>query len=309
MIINRRVVSLVAIIAIISGAIFLLLGRIPQSLTQNNRVHIVTSFYPLSHVAMAVGGNLVTTRNLVPSGVEPHDFEPSARDLVEIGDANLLIYNGASLEPWVNKWEQGNSPRPKHFVNMAEELKKAGVVFVTRDGSIDPHFWLDPIIMKKEAVIVRDLLIQIDPAHKDLFSENADRYLSELDSLDEHFRNGLSSCSLHDVVVLHEAFNYLARQYKFTAISIEGISPDEEPSPKELVRIINLVRAKGIKYIFSETVASPKFSELITREIEGTMLVLNPIESLTPDDVQSGEDYISIMEMNLNNLEKAMICN
>lgn len=308
-IINRKLVSIVTILAIISGVIFLLSSRIPQKNTQNGRIHIVASFYPISYVASSVGGNLVAVRNLVPAGVEPHDFEPSPRDLIEIGNADILLYNGAGLEPWIKKWEQGVSVHPVHIINMAEALKKQKVRLIEKDGIADPHFWLDPQIMKSEAIIVRDLLIEIDPLHKDMFTDNADRYISALDLLDQHFREGLSSCTLHDVIVLHRAFDYIASQYKFKATSIEGISPDEEPSPRELARIISLVREKGVKHIFLETISSPKFSELIAREVGGATLVLNPIESLTPDDVQSGEDYLSIMEMNLNNLQIAMSCN
>ncbi|OHA79575.1 MAG: hypothetical protein A2747_04010 [Candidatus Yonathbacteria bacterium RIFCSPHIGHO2_01_FULL_44_41] len=308
-ILNRKVLLVITIVTLVGGAIFFLSLRIPRSNMQNERIRIVASFYPLSYVANEVGGNLVSVRSLVPAGVEPHDYEPSARDLIEIGNADILIYNGASLEPWVKKWEQGNSPRPKHAINMAAALKGQNVNLIEKNGAIDPHFWLDPIIMKSETEIVRDLLIQIDPAHKDMFYDNAGHFLAALDALDQHFREGLSSCVLRDVIVLHEAFNYIARQYGFSVTSIAGISPDEEPSPRELARIISLVREKGVKYIFSETVASPKFSELIAREVGGTTLVLNPIENLTPDEVQSKEDYISKMEMNLNNLKTAMSCN
>lgn len=306
--INRKLVLVAVIFAIVFLSAFFLTARIPQKETHNERIHIVASFYPLSHIAKAIGGNLVEVQNLVPSGVEPHDFEPSSRDLVEIGNADAFLYNGAGLESWIKKWSDGISVKPEHVINMEESLKTRGAKLYSKDGITDPHFWLDPQIMKNEVSIVRDMLTDIDPSHKDLFTENAKRYTSSLGLLDEHFRAGLSSCVLRDVVVLHEAFNYLAGRYGFNVTSIEGISPDEDPSPKELARIVNLAREKGVKHIFFETVASPKFSELIAREIGGATLVLNPIESLTPNDVQSGEDYFSIMEMNLNNLQTAMQC-
>ncbi|HAS84825.1 MAG TPA: hypothetical protein DCS23_01980 [Candidatus Yonathbacteria bacterium] len=307
--INRKLILVTVILSVVFVAVFLLSSRVPQRGAQSKRIQIVTSFYPLSHIVKGIGGNLVDVRNLVPAGVEPHDFEPSSRDLVEIGNADAILYNGGVFESWVNKWEKGNSPRPKQKINMTESLISNETMLITRDGVVDPHFWLDPIIMKKETEIVRDMFIKIDPLHRDLFTDNANRYIGTLSLLDERFRVGLSSCDLSEVVVLHEAYNYLARQYNFTATSISGISPDEEPSMKELARIISLVRAKGIQHIFAETVASPKFSELVAREVGATVLVLNPIESLTPDEVQSGQDYISIMENNLNNLRIAMQCN
>ena len=297
------------VVSVACIAFFFLSARVPQDNKMNGKIRVVSSIYPLSYVATAVGGDLASVHNLVPAGVEPHDFEPSARDLVEIGNADILIYNGASLEPWVKKWEQGSSVHPKHVVNMASMLKDNGVSLIQNGDAVDPHFWLDPTILKTEAKIIHDEFVQVASAHQGVFDENMNRMLGALDSLDQSIRGGLASCTLRDIVVLHKAFDYLARQYGFSVTSIEGISPDEEPSPKELARITDLVRIKGVKHIFSETIASPKFSELIAREIGGVTLVLNPIESLTPNEVQSGEDYISVMQMNLNNLQKAMSCN
>lgn len=305
----RTLTLIVTILAIAALSLFLFSSRTPSNVSQNGKIKIVGSFYPLSHVASVVGGNIVSVRNLVPSGVEPHDFEPSSRDFVDIGNADILMYNGAGLEPWVEKWEAGSSVRSKRIINMASALKERGVSLIDNSGALDPHFWVDPVIMKKEVEVVRDMLIEVDPVHQEFFAGNAKNFINALDVLDQQFRTGLSSCALKNIVVGHEAFDYLGQQYGFEVTSISGISPDEEPAPKDLVRIITLVKEKGVKFIFFETVASPKFSELIAREIGGGTLALNPLESLTPDEVQSGEDYVSIMEANLSNLKKAMSCN
>ncbi|KKT30293.1 MAG: ABC-type metal ion transport system, periplasmic component/surface adhesin, partial [Candidatus Nomurabacteria bacterium GW2011_GWD1_44_10] len=120
--INRKLFLVAIIFTAIFIAVFFLSSRVPQRDTQNERIHIVTSFYPLSHIAKSIGGNIVDVRNLVPAGVEPHDFEPSSRDLVEIGNADALFYNGASLESWIKKWNVGISVKPKYVVNMEESL-------------------------------------------------------------------------------------------------------------------------------------------------------------------------------------------
>ena len=106
----------------------------------------------------------------------------------------------------------------------------------------------------------------------------------------------------------HDAFGYLAREYGFSIIPISGISPDEEPSPKDLARITDLVRSKGLQYIFFEPMVSLKLSETVAREVGATTLVLNPLESLTPNELQSGEQYYSVMEKNLPNFRKALVC-
>lgn len=306
---NRSLIIVITLVVIVLGSTLLYMTRGENTFKQNGRIHAVTSFYPLAYLVNSIGGNFVVVNNLVPAGVEPHDFELSPRDFVDIGNSDLLIYNGAALEPWVRKWEDSSSGRPKQSIDMAKMLTERAAPLAVRDGIIDPHFWLNPMIMKTEALVVRDALIAIAPEHKDIFDQNTARIMAELDALDQRFRTELSQCSLRDIIVLHEAFNYLGRQYGITVTSIEGISPDEEPSPKDLANIVTLARDRGVKAIFFESVASPKFSELIAREIGGTTLVLNPLESLTPEEVQSGEDYISVMEINLANLKQAMSCN
>ncbi|MHB1118267.1 MAG: metal ABC transporter solute-binding protein, Zn/Mn family, partial [Minisyncoccota bacterium] len=132
--------------------------------------------------------------------------------------------------------------------------------------------------------------------------------LIAIEQLDQRFYEGLQGCEKHDIIVSHEAFGYLARRYGFNTISIAGISPDEEPSPRSLAELVNTARAKGVPYVFFETTASPRLSETIAREIGVQTLVLNPLESLTVSEIQSGEDYHSVMEKNLTNLRKALIC-
>jgi zinc transport system substrate-binding protein len=113
---------------------------------------------------------------------------------------------------------------------------------------------------------------------------------------------------LNEIVVSHQAFNYLAKRYGFTTLYISGISPDEEPSPKRIAEIATLAKEKNIKYIFFETLVSPKIANTIASEIGAQTLILNPLEGLTADDIKTGKSYISIMKANLINLQKAMEC-
>lgn len=308
MIMTRKIVLALFLFVVILGSVWLFALRAPQPEVGGGKIHVVASFYPIAHIASIVGGDLVTVRTLVPSGAEPHDFEPSPQDFVDIGRAKFFFYNGAGFEPWVGKWEVSGPATSVHAIDISSMLAARGVSLIDRNGTIDPHFWLDPVIYEKEVEIVRDSLIGLDPIHQDIFQNNANRFISALNDLNQHLHEGLASCAVRSIVVSHDAFGYLARQYGFLTISIAGISPDEEPAPRDLARIIASIREKGIHFIFFETIASPKLSEVIAREVGATTLVLNPIESLTPSDVQLGESYVSVMEMNLINLQKAMSC-
>lgn len=275
----------------------------------SNNVRVTASFYPLAYIASQVGGLRVSVKDILPSGGEPHDFEPSPRDFAELGRSNLFIYNGAHFEPWVEKWQGGSSARPAYVIAMIDELGKSGAILIKRGGETDPHVWLDPALFKQEVLIVRDALIAADSIHADEYRANAEKLIYALDELDQKFREGLRSCANKSIVTSHDAFGYLARRYGFGVIPIAGISPDEEPSPKAIASIIEAVRAENIKYIFFEATVSPKLSEVIAREVGGNTLVLNPLESLTINEVQLKEDYLSVMEKNLNNLRIALSCN
>lgn len=320
---NKKNIFFILSIVLFGGVIFFGRGYIQNKLQKvsttlkgsfpkADKVNIVASFYPLAYFAGEVGGREVAVRNLTPSGMEPHDFEPSPRDLASLRESDLFIYNGASFEPWVARWLQTQNLASSHLnqsIDIVSEIGKEGETFLYKDNNIDPHIWLDPIIAQKEVMIIRDTLIQVDPLHQEKYRSNAENLLRRISSLDGYFREALASCALRDIIVSHDAFGYLAKRYALSATSIAGISPDEEPSSQELIRIISLAHKKGIQYIFSETMANPKFAETVAREIGGGLLVLNPIESLTYNEVQSGEDYLSLMMVNLHNLKTALVCN
>ncbi len=295
------------LVVVVVGTLFFVV-RAPGETAPSNKIQVTASFYPLAYIASEVGGLRVSVRDLLPSGGEPHSFEPSPRDMALLSKSNLFIYNGAHFEPWVEKWQKGSFVRPSKVVSIIDELSLRSAPLITRSGETDPHFWLDPMLFKQKVEIVRDVLITIDPTHADEYRANAKLLDTAISGLDQKFRDGLRSCTKDSIITSHDAFGYLARQYNFGVIPIAGISPDEEPSTKVLASIIEVARKKNIQHIFFEAKVGPKLSEVIAREIDGKTLVLNPLESLTHDEVQSGEDYVSIMEKNLVNLRVALEC-
>lgn len=309
---RRSRVIVVGVAMVVAVALAVLYGGwAPDAVKQvaeEGKLTVMTSFYPLAYLAEGIGGDKVSVVNMTPAGSEPHDFEPSPRQMLSLGTADLFLYNGAGFEPWVTKWQGGAFDRPKRILDMSVALKGRKVNLLEYRGSVDPHVWMDPIIMMEQAEIIRDAFIATDPVHVELYEARTNTLLASLANLNAFFHEGLRACEKSDIVVSHEAFAYLAQAYRISVTSIAGISPDEEPSPKELARITDVVRAKGIKYIFFETTASPKFSETLAREVGAETLALNPLESLTPHELQRGEDYISVMMANLNNIRKALIC-
>lgn len=271
--------------------------------TTSQRPLVVTSFYPLAQFAQAVGGELIDVRSITPTGVEPHDFEPTPQDIQRVQAAQLFIYNGTGLDEWAGRIVQQR--KTGQSINMVQELLERGVV---EKENTDPHVWLDPVLAQEQVKVIRDTLLSIDPAHAAQYNNSAQEYIQRLRSLDQQFSTGLSQCPSKEIIVSHDAFGYLGKRYSLTIHSIAGISPDEEPLAKALSALTTLARKRKITTIFFEELVSPKLAQTLAAEVGARVDVLSPLEGVTPQEEQEGKNYLSIMEDNLGRLRKALGC-
>ncbi|MBI2112964.1 MAG: zinc ABC transporter substrate-binding protein, partial [Candidatus Wildermuthbacteria bacterium] len=172
----------------------------------------------------------------------------------------------------------------------------------------DPHFWLNPFLAKEQAQKITDGFTKLDPASKEYYEANQKNLNERLDEIDKRYKESLANCRQDLVVTSHAAFGYLANRYAFDQVSIAGISPEEEPSPQNLIQVSKFVKDNNIEYIFFETLVSPRLSETIAKETGAKTLVLDPIEGLSQEDMAKGKDYFTLMEQNLENLVIALEC-
>jgi zinc transport system substrate-binding protein len=235
----------------------------------------------------------------VPPGVEPHDWEPAPQDVVRIHKAKLFVYNGAGLEPWVEKLSRELGARGTLSVRATERVPLRGA---------DPHVWLDPLRAQTQVESIRAGLTRIDPAATAAYAAQGQAYLARLAALDARFTEGLRRCARRDVVTTHAAFGYLTARYGLSQVPIQGLAPEAEPSPADLVRLVKLARERNVRYVFFETLVSAKLAETLAREVGAKTLVLNPIEGLTREEQAAGKTYLSLMEDNLRNLRTALDC-
>ncbi len=277
-----------------------------------DKLKVAASFYPLTHFAQQVGKNHVEVINIIPAGVEPHDFEPTPKDIKKIWSANVFIFNGADFDSWVEKIRVDLKKKGILTINMAEQFELFKSVEEEHrhiHGKFDPHIWLDPILVIQEIKIIREVFIKADPRNTEAYRKNCDEYIEKLTVLHRKFEEGLKSCKIRDIVVSHNAFCYLAKRYDLNVLALSGLSPDEEPSPRRMGEIVKMARKRKIDYVFFETLVTPKIAQTIAREIGAKTLVLNPIEGLTDREIKKSKNYVSVMEENLRNLRQALSCN
>ncbi|MGK2875207.1 MAG: metal ABC transporter substrate-binding protein [Nocardioides sp.] len=261
-------------------------------------VEIVASFYPLAFVAEQVAGDRADVVLLTEPGQEPHDLELSPVQVGQVQTADLVVYE-AGLQTSVDSAVDQAGQVPTVNASEIADLK-------TLDGGdVDPHFWHDPTRMAIVADAVAGQLAQLDPDNAATYQANATALDSDLDDLDQEFRDGLASCAVTDVVVSHDAFGYLSK-YQLTFHGIAGLSPDAEPTPADLADLADLISQTSITTVFSERLVSPALAETLASEMGITTAVLDPIEGLS--DQTADEDYFSLMRDNLAALQEANQC-
>ncbi|HYE89373.1 MAG TPA: zinc ABC transporter substrate-binding protein, partial [Terriglobales bacterium] len=191
----------------------------------------------------------------------------------------------------------------RHGHKHAGETPKAATT-----GERDPHVWVDPLLAKAQVELIRGGLAKADPANAAAYAERAAAFAAKLDGVHGAYERGLAECARREIVVSHTAFTYPAHRYKLVQVGVMGLSPEAEPSPAELARVVRTVRQVKAKVIFFETLVSKRVADTIAAEVGASTMVLNPIEGLTPDEAKAGKDYLGLMGENLTNLRTALEC-
>ena len=213
------------------------------SLNMNHpKLKIVSSFYPLLEFTKQIGGNRVEVSSLVPIGIEPHDFDPTIRQIQNAETADILIYNGAGLEKWIEKINV------KSKVDASQNLSLLNSNGEDKSGMYDPHVWLDPVLAKGQVESIRNALMNADPLNAKYYSENANKFIEKLDKLDDDIRGELLDCKKHDFISFHNSFSYFAKRYGLIQHSIYGLSPEGEILPQKLQQIIQLAKDKATQH-------------------------------------------------------------
>lgn len=325
----------------------MLVGCSVNNANQNNekstKKKIVTTIYPVYEFTKLVVGDNGEVVSLVPFGSSAHDYEPTAKDIAAIEEADVFVYHGAEMEPWIDKILAGIANKKLLIINASEGIELAKATHTHHEhehehehekehehehekehehehekehkenehhhhhGEYDPHVWLAPLNAKAETKNIADKLIAFDSDHASKYQENFKKVAAEFDKLHQEFMSGLSNVKQKEIVVSHEAFGYLCNAYGLVQYGVEGIVPTSEPDPSKMTEIIHFVKEHNINTIFFEELASEKVAAAISKETGAKVAVLNPLETLTSEQISKGENYFSIQRQNLNSLINALV--
>lgn len=258
---------------------------------EDTEPEIVAAFYPLAYAASQVAPEGMAVADLTPAGAEPHDLELTPGHVARLRDATHVVYAGGGFQPGL---EDALEDRP------ALDVLTAVPTLRDAEGeAVDPHVWLDPV---RYAGVARAIAVELgDPSA-------AARFVVRLEALDAELRRGLARCERREIVTSHAAFGYLADRYRLVQVPLVGLSPEAEPSARDIERLADEVRATGATTVFFEPLVSPRLAETVAREAGVRTAVLDPLEGLTQEQLDAGVDYFDVMRDNLTALRGALGC-
>lgn len=296
--------------------LFIMVGCGNQEATKDStKLQIVTSFYPMYDFTQNVAGDNAEVSVLMKAGTEPHDYEPSAKDIAKIADSDVFVYNSKEMETWVSSVLTNIDTKKTVVVDASQGIDllegnhsddETEAEHEGHSHAHDPHIWLDPVLAQKQVDTIKEGIIKADTKNKETYEKNALAYKEKLAALNEKFEMGLKNAKNRTFVTQHAAFAYLANRYDLEQVAIAGLSPDQEPSPAKLAELNDFIKENNIKIIYFAETASPKIAKTVANETGAKLEVLSPIEGITQEELEKGVDYIKVMEKNLEALEKAI---
>jgi zinc transport system substrate-binding protein len=311
---GKKILSIIIVILALGALVFIFATRHsePAEKAGLHKIRVVTTLFPLYDFAKNVGKAKVEVSLLLPPGVEAHSFDPKPSDLVKVNEADVFLYTGKFMEPWVEDIVKGITNKDLIIVDASQGTKMIPTVYGDAhepSGSLDPHIWLDLDNAKIMVTHIEHALEAKDPASMDVYKQNSDDYRKKMTDMDSSYKSALVRCKSNEIVYGgHYAFGYLAHRYGLKYQAAQGFSPDAEPTARDLSTLVEQVRKDHIRFVFYEEITSPKIAETIANETNTKLLLLNAAHNVTRDQFVKGVSFLDIMKSNLDNLKIGLGC-
>jgi len=291
---------------------------VQKPLQNSLQVVVVESF--LADIVHNIAGERLEVETLMPSGLDPHSFEPTPKDVAKISDSDILFINGAGLEEWLEDIIE-NLPEDQLIITAsaglesrieAEEGHEEGEVVEEvdeHDHEYDPHFWLNPLLVVKYVENIRDGLIRIDPEGSALYTANAENYIQQLIELDQYIEEKITQIPVDRrlIVTNHESFGYFADRYGFTIVGtiLKSVSSGASPSALQMAELVDQMRSSGASAIFMETGSNPELAEQLSNET-GIKVVYDLYTHSISEEGGNAPNYIALMKYNVEQIINAL---
>ncbi|MFT3983094.1 MAG: zinc ABC transporter substrate-binding protein [Lachnospiraceae bacterium] len=290
-----------------------------DSTPEQAKVKVSVTFDAMKEFVEAVGKDKVEITTMIPAGMEAHDFEPKAQDLISLGSAQIFVYNGLGMEGWVEEAisaaDNANlitveASEGADVIEREESSEEHGEEEHDEDaeheeehedehhhGKYDPHLWLGLKGAQTETKNIKDALVKADPSNKDYYEQNCSDYISQLESLYNEYSGKFQSVEKKSFVTGHAAFGYLCRDFGLVQSSVSDIFAEGEPTAQQLGELVEYCRENDVTTIFAEEMVSPEISQTLANEVGAKVEVI-----YTMENAQDDLTYLERMESNLSKI-------
>jgi ABC-type Zn uptake system ZnuABC Zn-binding protein ZnuA len=268
----------------------------------------------LADIAREVAGDRIAVRALLPTGVDPHAWEPAPRDAAAVAAARLLIVSGAGLEAFLSPLLDGLGAGGPRVVEASAGLvprtpREGEPAADAGPGEVDPHFWLDPLNVIRYAENIRDALSELDPAGAAAFRANAAAYAEKLRELDRWIAGEVAGIppDRRLLVTNHESLGYFSDRYGFRVLGavVPSVSTGSTPSAKQLAALVGVVRAAGVKVLFVEDGGDPRLARQLADEAGVRLVTGLGTHSLTGPE-GAAPTYLAMMRADVRLIVDAL---
>jgi manganese/iron transport system substrate-binding protein len=266
-------------------------------------IRIVTTFTVIQDIAQNVAGSAAIVESITKPGAEIHDYQPTPLDIVKAQSADLVIWNGLNLERWFEKFFQNVKDVPS--VVVTEGIAPMGIAEGPYRDKPNPHAWMSPTNALIYVENIRKALVKRDPANADTYTRNAAEYAAKIKALDEPLRKRLAAIPQAQrwLVSSEGAFSYLARDYGLREAYLWPINADEQGTPQQVRRVIDLVRKNKIPVVFSESTISDKPARQVAKETGARYGGVLYVDSLS-DERGPVPSYLKLLEVTVDTVAK-----
>lgn len=231
---------------------------------EDGRLQIVATTGQIADAVRNVAGDAADVTGLLGPGIDPHLYVPTEGNVTTFSEADVIFYNGLHLEAQMARIME-QMARSKVVVALGDELPEAQLLTWDANTPYDPHFWNDPALFKTAVEIIRDTLIEADPANTAVYRENAEKYMAEIDTADAYAQEQIARIPADKRVMItaHDAFGYFARRYGLEERGLQGISTESEAGTQDVQALADFIVERQIPAIFIESSVPPGTIEAV----------------------------------------------
>ncbi len=279
----------------------------PAAMAEDGKkLNVVTTFTVIADIARNVAGDAATVISITKPGAEIHNYQPTPRDLVAAQSADLILWNGLNLELWFEKFFSNLEDVPS--VVVSDGVEPMGIAEGPYTGKPNPHAWMSPQAVAIYVDNIRKALSENDPANADVYAANAKAYVAEINATVEPARAALAAIPEERrwLVTSEGAFSYLARDFGLKELFLWPINADQQGTPQQVRKVIDVMRANAIPAIFSESTVSPDPAEQVARETGAAYGGVLYVDSLSDADGPV-PTYLDMLRVTTETIAKALV--